>query len=87
MVLEIIMTNLINYVFGNVFLFGLFVILGIVIISMYAGVDKSALILLLAPLILIMGKAGIVPNGLSILIFIAIFITWGIMFKMILGKR
>lgn len=87
MVLEIVLDNITNYVFGTRILTGVFILLSLVIGGISARIDKMGFILLLAPIVLVMGQYGYLPSVMSVVIFIGIFILWGIMFKFILGKK
>jgi len=87
MVLDIVLDNLTNYVFGSRTLLGLAILGSVLIAGLSSRIDKMGLLLLLAPLILAMGQYGYLPSVLSVVIFIGIFILWGIMFKLILGKQ
>ena len=87
MVLEIVLDNLTNYVFGSRILLGVAILGSVLIAALSSRIDKMGLLLLLAPLVLAMGQYGYLPSILSVVIFIGIFLLWGIMFKLILGKQ
>ena len=85
--IDIIMTNLKEYVFGSWFLLGLFIVVAIIIIAIYSNIGKSAIFLLLAPIVLVLAKIGILPNYVIALVLIGVLLLWGIMFKLFLGKN
>lgn len=87
MVLDTILDNIANYVFGSYILLGLAILFCFVYIGIINRIDKNAMLILASPLVLALGQFGLISSVLSVAIFIGIFIYWGVMFKMILGKR
>lgn len=86
-IMDAVLNNLVNYLFGSRTLLGLTILFTVFVAAIMARIDRSALFLLLAPLILAMAKFGYLPSVIGVVVFIGIFITWGIMFKIILGKK
>lgn len=87
MVLEIIMENLAEYVFGSRLLLGIAILSTMMMGAAMFRIDKSSMLLIVAPIMLIAVKTGHLPPGIGVLAFIGILILWGIMFMLMLGKK
>ena len=86
MVIELVLDNFAAYVFGNYFIMGLAILGGLIYGAATLGIDRSSILIIIAPFVLVAGKVGFLPAGVSVLAFIGILLLWGIMFKLILGK-
>ena len=86
MVVEMILTNLKEFVFGSWILLGLGIVLFIIIISIYSGIGKSSILLILAPVVIVLAKVGYLPSYMMVIILIGLLLLWGLMFKKMIGK-
>ena len=87
MVLEIVLNTLDSYLFGSRILLGLGILFVLMLGAIICRIDKTAIIILFAPLMIGLALAGFLPTAFIVVVFIGIFLLWGIMFKMILGKN
>lgn len=87
MVLDTILDNFANYVFGSHWLLGIAILFAFVFIGINQRIDKNALVVLSTPLILALSQFGLISSVLSSVVFIGVMFYWGIMFKEILGKK
>lgn len=87
MVLETILINLKEYVFGSWILLGFAILVGLIIISIYSNISISSMLLLFTPLVIAFSFAGYLPTYVTAIMVIGIMMLWGIFFKYMVGKK
>jgi len=86
MVVDLVLLNLKEYVFGSWILLGVGIILFILILSVFSNIGKSSILLILAPIVIVLAKVGYLPTYMVVIIMIGLLIMWGVVFRKILGK-